>query len=116
MKLIKKITLLSTILVAPTIFGQEKEDITPKINQLLQSKLKQFNTNNYTIQLYYGNYEEAKKVQKEFEETYEGKKCDIKLETPNYKVWIGEYSSRLEADKALLEIHEKFQHAFAVKL
>ena len=42
-------------------------------------------------------------------------KSDIQYETPNYKVWVGEFRNRLDADRALLIISEDFEGAFVLK-
>ena len=69
----------------------------------------------FTIQLYYGELEEAKKIMKEYKTNYDSWPASIEYETPNYKVWVGSFSSRLEADRARLEITEKFPTAFILK-
>ena len=33
-------------------------------------------------------------------------------ETPNYKIWVGNFYNQLEADKKLIEIRKKFRSAF----
>ena len=38
--------------------------------------------------------------------------ADVIYETPNYKVWVGNYYTQLEADKRLIEIRKKFRSAF----
>ena len=40
---------------------------------------------------------------------YEAK---IKYESPNYKVWVGDYITKIEADKNLLKLREFFPQAF----
>jgi len=42
-------------------------------------------------------------------------KSDMYYETPNYKVWVGEFRNKLDADRALLTISEEFPGAFVVK-
>ena len=39
----------------------------------------------------------------------------MRFETPNYKIWIGNFKTRLEADRALLLIKKKFYSAFVFK-
>ena len=39
----------------------------------------------------------------------------MKFETPNYKVWVGNFETRLEADRALRRIKRKFANAFIFK-
>ena len=33
-------------------------------------------------------------------------------ETPNYKVWVGNFFTQIEADKYLLKIRKKYKSAF----
>ena len=69
----------------------------------------------FTIQLYYGELSEANKTIKEYRNNYDSWPASIEYETPNYKVWVGSFSSRLEADRARLEIKDKFPSAFILK-
>ena len=38
--------------------------------------------------------------------------ASIIYETPNYKIWVGNFYNQLEADKKLIEIRKKFRSAF----
>tara|TARA_B100000809_G_scaffold266359_1_gene328702 strand:- start:12067 stop:12459 length:393 start_codon:yes stop_codon:yes gene_type:complete len=69
----------------------------------------------YTIQLYYGELNEANKIIREYRNNFDSWPASIEYETPNYKVWIGSFSSRFEADRARLEIKDKFPSAFILK-
>jgi len=69
----------------------------------------------YTIQLYYGTREEADKVLKNYKGKYIQWKASIKYETPNYKVWVGNFTKRIGADRALLKIQKYFPTAFILK-
>jgi hypothetical protein len=69
----------------------------------------------YKIQLYYGDNNKASEVLKEFRAKYGGMTSSIIYETPNYKVWIGNFRNRLEADRALLKIKSDFPGAFIPK-
>ncbi len=68
----------------------------------------------YVIQLFYGDNGEANEVLQEYRELYTYT-SDIVYEAPNYKVWIGNFRNRLEADRALLKIKENFPAAFIPK-
>ena len=90
-----------------------------KISELLILK-KKLETENklsdgYTIQLYYGDLEVANKIMKEYQKYFDSWPASIKYETPNYKVWIGNFNSRLEADRARIEIKNKYPSAFILK-
>jgi hypothetical protein len=39
----------------------------------------------------------------------------MEFETPNYKIWIGNFNTRLEADRALVKVKRKFAYAFYFK-
>jgi len=90
-----------------------------KIHQLLELKksLEEENklTDGYTIQLYYGEKNRANNVIRKYRYTYDSWSATIKYETPNYKVWVGNFSSRIDADRALIEIKERFPSAFILK-
>lgn len=69
----------------------------------------------YAIQLYYGDNKSASDVIKEFRIKYDNWPSLIIYETPNYKVWVGNFRNRLEADRALLKIKPDFPSAFIPK-
>ncbi|WP_432412626.1 SPOR domain-containing protein [Rasiella sp. SM2506] len=66
----------------------------------------------FTIQLYYGELTKANSVLSRYRASYTAWPASLEYETPNYKIWAGDFASRLEADRALLEIKEKFPAAF----
>ena len=90
-----------------------------KITRLLELK-KQLEKENklsdgYTIQLYYGELNVANATLRKYRNSYGAWPASIEYETPNYKVWAGNFSSRLEADRALLEVQRTFNSAFILK-
>ncbi len=89
----------------------------PKIAQLLAIKTEMDKngtlSNSYRIQLYNGTMNQAQKVLKKAEALFPQWKTDFKWETPEFKVWIGNYRSKLERDRALREIKKEFPAAFS---
>ena len=90
-----------------------------KIPELLALK-KDMEKNNkladgYTIQLYYGEFNRAQSVIRKYRGSYGDWPASIEYETPNYKVWVGNFATRLEADRALIEVHRNFPSAFILK-
>lgn len=69
----------------------------------------------YRIQLYSGDNNEASKIIKEYRTLYPDWPSTVVYETPNYKVWVGNFRNSLEADRALLEIKKTFPAAFRFK-
>ncbi|MCB4806824.1 SPOR domain-containing protein [Tamlana sp. 62-3] len=91
----------------------------PKIKELLALK-KEINTNEtdserYKIQVYSGNRNGAQTAQKEFSEVYGSWHPTLQFEAPNFKVWAGNFRTRLEADRALKSIKKTFPSAFIFK-
>ena len=99
-----------------TLFGQNgsikinqsnKLDSIIKLKKELNSKIQ-----NLRIQIYSGDRENAEQIIQEFNEIFNDTTADVIYETPNYKVWVGNYYTQLEADKRLIEIRKKFRSAF----
>ncbi len=69
----------------------------------------------YKIQLFYGDNGDANDVITDFRNKYEDMPSIIIYEAPNYKVWVGNFRNRLEADRALAHIKHDFPSAFIPK-
>lgn len=69
-------------------------------------------TDGYTIQLYYGELDKANQILRKYRGNFANWPASIEYETPNYKVWAGNFSTRIEAERVLMEIHEQFSAAF----
>ena len=67
---------------------------------------------NYKIQIYNGNRSGAEEARLGFKKSFSDWTTNIKYETPNYKIWVGNFKTRLEADRALLRVKKKFGNAF----
>lgn len=94
-------------------------DQDPKFEQLLNEKRKS-NTNlsysdRYKIQIFNGGSEIAKKTLNEFKQEFKNTDGTIVFNTPNYKVWVGYYRTRMEAERNLTEIQKKYKNVFLIK-
>ena len=69
----------------------------------------------YRIQLFSGDNNAASKVIRDYRSQYPVWPSTIVFETPNYKVWVGNFRNSLEADRALAEIKKSFPSAFRFK-
>ena len=114
----RKIIIFFTIisLYSTTLFGQNGNieiNQSNKLDSIIKLK-KELNTKiqNLRIQIYSGDRDNAEQMIKEFIEIFNDTTADVIYETPNYKVWVGNYYTQLEADKRLLEIRKKFRSAF----
>lgn len=91
----------------------------PKFEQLLNEKRKINSsitiTDRYKIQIFNGDNENSKKQLMAFKKDFSTIDCTIVFSTPLYKVWVGNFKSRIEAERNLIEIKKKFPKAFLVK-
>lgn len=95
--------------------GQVSIDQDKDITTLLEFK-KDLNTVDlYKIQVYQGNRSGAEEAKTNFENTFNEWPISMEYETPNYKIWVGNFRSRLEADKALIKIKKNYANAFIFK-
>jgi SPOR domain len=103
-------------------FAQEKgvlvsQDV--KFEQLLNEKRKinasLTNSNRYKIQIYNGDSETSKKTLVDFKKNNKNFDATIVFNTPIYKVWVGNFRTRIEAEKNLIDLRKKFPNAFVIK-
>ncbi len=118
----KKLLILTSFLslfMLTTLYAQEGVVVVnqdPDIAKLLELK-KQVNKsgkslNLLTIQIYSGNRTGAENAKEEFLKKYSNYGARTSYETPYYKVRVGRFKSRLEADRALERIKRSFNSAF----
>jgi len=90
-----------------------------RFEQLLNEKRK-INTSltvndYYKIQIFNGNSENARKFLNEFKQENKDLDATIVFNTPNYKIWVGNFRTRIEAERYLIDIKNKYNSAFLIK-
>ena len=105
--------------IGSTAFAQvghvniQQDSIIPK---LLEIKTEMGKANKigdrYKIQIFSGDNNAASNLLKEYRAQYSQWPSTIIYDTPNYKVWVGNFRNSLEADRALAEIKKTFPAAF----
>ena len=90
-----------------------------KFEQILTEKRKlnaTITTNDrYKIQIFSGDSESAKKNLVDFRKDNKMIEGTIVFNTPNYKVWVGNFKTRIEAERNLIEILKKHPKALLIK-
>lgn len=102
------------LLLTGTGLAQEQEKIDAVLAQKRAYKKENPTGKGYKIQLYNGDETTAYRIQKEFEVEFE-MAAELKYETPEWKVRVGNFLTRLEADRALLDIKKKFAGAIVLQ-
>ena len=126
MKTLKKFTLFSFSLVAllssQNIFSQTKKsniEQDEKIEKLLLEKQKNNSAitinDKFKIQIFFGNIEESKKTLIAFKKDFSQTDGTIIFSNPSYKVWVGSFKSKIEAEKALLTIKKKYPSSVIIE-
>ena len=93
--------------------GEVKINKSEKLEKIIQIK-KELNKKiqNLKIQIYNGDRNQAETIKAEYIETFNDTSAKMIYETPNYKVWVGNFFTQIEADKYLLKIRKKYKSAF----
>ncbi|WP_299109223.1 SPOR domain-containing protein [uncultured Winogradskyella sp.] len=86
------------------------------IDKLLEYKKDIKTSKTYTIQVYNStDPDKAKREKSNFLNSYNEWKVEIVWNTPNYKVWVGNFATRLEADRAWVKIRKKYMNANVIQ-
>lgn len=121
---IKNYVILTVLLSFSTCYLQaQNQNITlnqdPKFEQLLNEKRKinaSITINDrYKIQIFSGDSEKAKKTLLDFKQEFENTDGTIVFSTPNYKVWVGNFKTRIEAERNLADIKKRYKNVLLIK-
>ena len=102
-----------------TISNSFAQSENEKIDELLAQK-REFNQKNknsivFKIQLYNGNEVEAAEIKKNFDKAFPEYKSVLIYKAPEWKTQIGDFKTRLEADRILNIIKKKFRGAIVLE-
>ncbi len=90
-----------------------------RYEQLLNEKRKMNSSitlsDRFKIQIFTGDNESSIKALNDFKKEYKNIEGTIIFNTPIYKVWIGNFKTRIETEKKLQELKKKYPNAFMVK-
>lgn len=108
--------------ISSTVFSQDfnsKINENPKFKKLLELSKKAnneyFKSNYFSIQVFSGNYKNADSILNFVKGEYLNDSIFFFFETPNYKVHVGKFKSKIEAQKRLRNVLKDFKSAFILK-
>ena len=111
-----KLFFLTSLFSAPLIAqeGGVKIQKSETLKQLLDLK-KEINKSKklIKIQIFSGPRASAESTLVSFQSNFPNFKSEMKYETPNYKIWIGNFRTKIEADRALNVVKKEYQNAFS---
>ncbi|APZ45447.1 SPOR domain-containing protein [Polaribacter reichenbachii] len=101
-----------------TISAQNKTNSSPEIQRIIAKK-RSFNKTygyGYIIQIYYGNETKARSLRNKFRIEFPEVYTKLDYDKPDWKVLVGKYKTKLEADKAVIQFSEKFNGLIVIPL
>ncbi len=110
------------VIFSSNCFSQEEKTFIKqdsRFEQLLNEKRKMNSSitinDRYKIQIFTGDSETSKKALTDFRKENKNIDATIVFNTPIYKVWVGNFKTRIEAENKLNALKKKYPNAFLVK-
>jgi len=98
--------------------AQNKTNSSEEIKKLITKK-RAFNKEygyGFRVQIYYGNETKARSLRSKFSLNYPEVYTKLDYNQPYWKVQVGNYKTRLEADKAMIRFLENFSGLIVIPL
>lgn len=109
---------ITLVLISGTLQAQEGVvhiDQKSDIDKLLEFKKDLSTLNAFIIQVYNGPRSGAEAAKSQVATLYPDWSNSIQYEQPNYKIWVGNFRTRLEADRALMTVKKDYVNAFILQ-
>ena len=91
----------------------------PEFEELLAGKRKinaSITVNDrYKIQIFNGDSENSKKHLSDFKREFRNLDATVIFNTPYYKVWVGNFKTKIEAERNLLDIQKRYPNALLIR-
>ncbi|WP_420402136.1 SPOR domain-containing protein [Flagellimonas sp.] len=96
--------------------GQVVIDQDPRIDELMKLYA-QVNSkaDYYQIQVGFGSYQKAQNLKSKIDIDFPGWYSKIEFESPTYRVRLGKFKTKLEAERKYLEVRKKYPDAMLLK-
>lgn len=69
----------------------------------------------YTIQVGFGSYAQAEDLKTQVDIDFPGWKSKIVFDSPTYRVHVGRFKTKLEAERRFIEVREKYPASLLLK-
>jgi len=102
---------LGVSLIGMAQTGKITIDANRDIDKLLEFKKDIKTLDLYKIRIFSGDRSGAESTKSKALSVYDGWPVLMEYETPNYKIYVGNFLSRLEADRALLKVKKDYPGA-----
>ena len=119
-KTMKTVSYIAILAFSVTFASAQQGDIKieqdAKIVDLL-AIYKTFNESSeyYRIQVGFGTYAKAQRIKSEVEIDFPGMRSKIDFDSPTYRVRLGRFKTKLEAERKFKEVRSKYPDAMLLK-
>jgi len=113
---ILSVILLGFITCGMAQTGEISIEQDASITRLLEVyKISNSKSNFYTIQVGFGSYSKAEELKQQVDIDFPNLKAKIIFDSPTYRVQIGQFSSKLEAERKFKEVRIKYPESLLLK-
>lgn len=123
---INKVNIMKTVILSVVLLGcisygvAQNGEINIKqdanITRLLEVyKISNSKSNFYTIQVGFGSYSKAEELKQQVDIDFPDLKAKIIFDSPTYRVQIGQFRSKLDAERKFKEVRIKYPESLLLK-
>ncbi len=116
-----KTSLYAIVLLSFIYFGHAQEgEINIQQDKRIEDLLALYRASNengefYRIQVGFGTFQLAQKIKSQVDIDFPDWYSKIDFESPSYRVRVGRFRTKLEAEKRLIEVRKKYPEAMLLK-
>jgi len=116
----KRIRLLIVLLIGFNLFSLSAQNVDDRLQEIIQNRrlenLKDSVADGYVIQIYYGmSQSKATSSRASFTELFPDTVTKVFYKQPEWKVHVGNFTTKLEAERMLVAVRKEFASAFVKK-
>jgi cell division protein FtsN len=116
----KTLIYITFLFVFSFISQAQEGTITIKEDPEMPSLVKVYNqvnsrTEYYQIQVGFGSYQKAQNLKSQIDVDFPGWESKIDFKEPTYRVKLGRFRNRLEAERKFMEVRKKYPNAMLLK-
>jgi septal ring-binding cell division protein DamX len=110
--------LLLLLVNSHSVSAQNSTNSSNQVKNLIAKK-RAFNSKfgfGFRVQIFYGDETKARSIQNKFKVNFPNVYTKLDYDQPYWKVQVGNYKTRLEADKAIVNFSENFSGLIVIPL
>ncbi|GEM_PF-463906 len=123
---INKVNIMKTVILSAILLGYISYGVAQNgeiniiqdanITRLLEVyKISNSKSNFYTIQVGFGSYSKAEELKQQVDIDFPDLKAKIIFDSPTYRVQIGQFKSKLDAERKFKEVRIKYPESLLLK-